>query len=423
MTCQKCKNETKGIKLNNKLYCAFCGEVLKQLEETTSTSPISEKPTPQNQIPKQPVAYRENPNEPPVISKDDSEIDSFNKKSEESLNKETPIDLYNLSLLNTEKKVLELIEKNTPHKPKQEGDNSSHKIIKKNRNRAGMLIIKGEPDPISTPELEPPTGMEIASPTGSSQLENDDQNKNPYKEINWLPQWNNKKDAEKNTTPEIEVKNLDIGNGYEEPKIKTEQPEEIKKEDRPENTKNTLKTFFSKINPKKNIKAKTTTKEDKKPKNKKKLIIIIPPLIILTMLIGLVFYVNNVAIREENIKAGMEGVSEFNYISPQFVPPGYSISIESRAERNKVKYVYNKFDRGNKVTLTINSVPSDFNVLREVILPLSTTYTSFRIKEITIWNVQDKKLIFLLENNLYSITSSDEIILNQLTKMAEEIIN
>jgi hypothetical protein len=209
LNCPKCNNETKGIKLNGKLYCTFCGEILRDqaeiLEESYQQPKSLEQNPFQSAIPNPPEAHRINDNfrntgqgginfadnkpEVPVQIDSDKKLEinddliQTEKMAEENLDS----DYNGLTTLEAEKEILDYLEDNSALNETKniDFDLQNQPIIKKNRNRAGMTIIKGEPDPVTTPELSAPKDFELEAETEGSDLPIDEvtQNESDVEEI------------------------------------------------------------------------------------------------------------------------------------------------------------------------------------------------------------------------------------------------
>jgi len=156
LICSNCNKETKGIKLNGKIFCSFCGEIIKDpteiLEEAYQHTPENketiglQKKSSENSIPEGMI---------PKILNPDSENEANTHK--EPGEKE-------VQLLEAEEEIIDLIAKKSSVK-KSSIKIGSKTIKKHGRTRTDAQdfeLVPNEPDPIAQPELEPPTDSLIS---------------------------------------------------------------------------------------------------------------------------------------------------------------------------------------------------------------------------------------------------------------------
>lgn len=189
MQCPNCGKETKGIKINKKLFCTNCGEPVS--DETKSRDNSSTEALTQASPKKDPI---EDTSEDSVvhdpkaklITKEGDEITEKDLTTEELSAEEKILEALEieaenkeLETLEAEKEILDLMSKKRekkkakkkPAKKKREVPEITNKKIKKhNRPRLShkpvskYKIIIGEPDPITTPELKFPEDDQLESP-------------------------------------------------------------------------------------------------------------------------------------------------------------------------------------------------------------------------------------------------------------------
>lgn len=537
MNCPNCKNETQGIKLNGKIFCNFCGEVIKEqteiLEEAYQQMPNQTPKTAAltNQAPAPSGAFNLPPEAKRISDLPTNENTSINLLKPDVMDEKEiieaepnvtspqtlPVDpapvVPNLEFekeineLEAEEEILDLIE-DLPITEEPEIEEvifENQPIIKQNRNRAGMVVVKGEPDPITLPELEAPEDIQLEShyeetkeyvnPIDSLKQPSDDPETDPQKletptvindaEVDDLAQpeelliddvsvdiEGSPSSVDEVTIPintELETtmdKNIDvetnqIGSGpgeittkidEDESETKTDDdffkeridqaiqdPEELnleipeKKSLLPEGLQ-FVHTADDDLKPEEDIKKsrkKQKAPKVRKPKNKhllpinfkKPLIISAVLLFFVSGLIGIVLYVNNYAIKEENIAARIEAAPAFNYNQPGYLLPGYALSYESSSGKNYIEYMYNKFDRSETIIFRATSVDVNLDVFEDYVKTNGATYKSISINEASIWIVDDKKIYFKINNVLYEITSSAKIPEGEVRKIAGGVID
>jgi hypothetical protein len=537
LNCPNCKNETQGIKLNGKIFCNFCGEAIKDqaeiLEEAYQQMPI--------QVPQMNAQLDQNPepsgslNLPPEAKrisglpiKEDASINLMkpdvmvekeiieaepNATSPQTLQVNPAPVVPNIEFekeikeLEAEEEILDLIEElPTPKEPEiEEVVFENQPIIKQNRNRAGMVVVKGEPDPITLPELEAPEEIQLESHYEEEvkDTKQEDSLEQPVNDFELAPQEIepqseiNKTEADNQVQPEelmidnVEVNIEDNSTSDEEITIPINPVTETVDDNNPEIEINQSESetesfpleteavepvdkvdddFFKEridqaiedpeklnleIPEKKSLlpeglqfvhtadddlkpeedekKPKKKQKEPKikKPKNKnllptnfkKPLIVTTVILFFVSGLIGLVLYVNNYAIKEENIATRIEAAPAFEYSQPNYLPPGYTLSYESSSGKNYIEYKYNKFDRTETIIFRATSVNANLDVFEDYVKKGGSTYKSTIVSDTNVWIVEDKKIYFKVSNVLYEVTSSAKIPESEAMKIAEGVID
>lgn len=503
MNCPNCHNETRGIKLNGKIFCNFCGEILKSqteiLEESYQGQPKAQEVTNQQasftnnngNISMTPEAYRKNEtqNSPTLIKPDQSTKNTLNNSNQEAINLSTPTgpDIKDsepknqgasLNLLEAEEEILSYLEKKATEPKNTELNLSDQVVIKKNRNRAGMTIINGEPDPISLPELESPKDLELEESAKDQNLiqpeisketssnieeritiegdtEGRDETKNELNnesgEINYFGAQNlgenNQIVTDTNGTietpepTEIELeseKSLDLDIGGEpvevpeieiENKTKEKKENELLKEGRYKESQvnssdlDSIKAPIEVKNDKANPKNKPKSQKTRSKKKKAVVIATVAIFTFLGLLSGLVLYVNGVALDEKAIARRIEEKPQFEFNKMTYIPPGYNLSYQSDSEKNYIEYNFLKFDKSESMIFKATLVDSNFDVFEEVILSAATEYQSFIISDTTIWSLGDNEYVFIINNVLYELNSSDKIPSSELQKILEGIVN
>lgn len=538
MNCPNCKNETQGIKLNGKIFCNFCGEVIKEQAEILEES-YQQEP---NQTPQAATLVNQTPssseplNLPPEAKRiselpmngnvsinllkpeieDDNEI--IESESNGTLPQSLPVEpaqvVQNhefekeINELEAEEEILDLIEELpiTKEPETEEFVFENQPIIKQNRNRAGMVVLKGEPDPITLLELEAPEEIQLEShyeeteetiedvkPKESSEqliygletaskdieppslisegnvkdqvqpkemmIDNVDFEDNSSANEEIIIPINTETEVLDDNDPKIEYNQSDskaenltteteetesedkvddsffkkrIDHAIEDPeKLNLEIPE--KKSLLPEGLQfvHTADDDLKPEEDEKKPKKKQKEPKLKKPKNKnllptnfkKPIIVTAVILFFVAGLTGLVLYVNNFAIKEENIASRIEAAPAFEYNQPVYLPPGYNLSYESSSGKNYIEYKYNKFDRSEAITFTATSVDTNLDVFNDYVKTNGSTYKNIIVGETSVWILEDKKIYFKISNVLYEITSSAKMPESEAKKIAEGVID
>lgn len=363
MVCENCGKNSNGIKINGKLFCPNCGEVI-GVPEASPKAPAPIK----NDSLEEPI--------PKVISKDGQEITPDDIKKE-------------VDLLTAEEEVLEVIEKEGKSKKVPEKKVTGKKtILKHNRERVGnnhkknYVLLYNEPDPITEPELPPPHDDMITE-----------------------------KDAD------ISI----AGTGDEEtyPLIDKEKLEAIK--EKRERHKEVLASFL------KSGASRVTEKKHRKKERQfryKLFFSIFLPLILLLGFIGLVFYVNLYGNRAEPAKEKAEETVDFLYQKPEYIPPGYELSYLTTGSKEKINYHY-LYTSNKEKTLDIIITKTEVgeeDLFSKIVKPLGSSYSQVTRGDTSLWYTGDDSLFFISRGLLYEITASNDISREELTKIADGLL-
>lgn len=368
MICPHCNNDNNGIRLNGKLYCVSCGEIMKDVIENLEYSYKIHG-----------TQSKRNIYEPRRFSKDSVDITPQNNTKE------------NINLLKAEEEILESIEeiatKKVDSKIKKLDNNvaTNHKIIKKNRERINIKppsdysLIYGEPDPINEPELPPPHDMQVE-----------------------------------------EHKNIDFNKEINYP-LHTRQ-EQTKIHENVRKKQKALTNFFKEAS--NNIPTRGKGRRRTNRKTKISLLIIALIVTLIAGAIGMFFYVNNVATNPKIITDKIESKTDFTFKKPEYIPPGYEISYKSYAYGNEIHYYYEYLpDTNNVIIISISEtdVASD-NFLESTIIPMGQKYYKYPLDNLSIWFVGNNKAIFINKNLIYEIFTTNEINTRETIKIIKGLI-
>ncbi len=356
MICPNCKFENKGIKLNGKLFCISCGEIMENAIEILEHS---------YEI--QDSELKNNPIEPRRFSKEGKDITPHSQNE-------------NINLLEAEEEVIEEIEKvlikSSQIRKKQE-------IIKKNRERitikpsSGFNLILNEPDPIKEPELPSPHNMQITS----------------HKEI----------DYEKKISFPLH-----------------ERKEQQSLQQNIEMEKNAL-TIFSKEGV-----SGVQIKKQKKKSKKKLFVLIFIPFVFFVAIVSVIIitHVNSSNNNPEEIIKKIETKPSFDYNPPSYISPGYEITNQSYSYSTEIHYIYEYLPDTNKqLIINISKVKNiKTSILEDIIKPLHETYYKYPMTEFDVWFVGDKKALFVYNDLLYEISTSDKMITSEVIKIIKGLI-
>lgn len=374
MQCQNCKQESAGLKINGKVFCTNCGEEILVVPQN-EPAPIQ---TPQEAPSNLPTEVTPTPK---IIS---AEGDIYERVIEDEVRE--------INILEAEEEVLDLLAKtaSATTKPKEAAPEPAEpkntptektkttkkpKIIKAKRSRvtpkqsSGFKVIPGEPDPIKTPELPIPHDDMIEA---SNEVE-----KAPEKE------------------PTLEPS----------PKPHHEETPPV------ENTEN---------------KAQPTNNK-RKPKDKKKKSFLVTGIILGVLLVSfaaLVIYVNFYGINSKRAVATAEQQTSFNYKKPSYLPAGFEASYLTTGTNQAIEYVYQYApDKDRQIRVKIEKSELDKNSLfSEIVYPQGGSFSQATVGGIEFWTIGDKKAVFVFENALYQISSTEEISKEEITKIVEGII-
>lgn len=383
MVCQNCGKETDGIKINGKLFCTNCGEALPVSEEVIA-APV----TPSTEPPKAKVIPAE---ETPELKEEETELHILEAEKEaiDLIIKETQKEMKNPK--NNSKRKLS---KNRKIKQKKEKEKPSKPIIKHERPMVGhkqeFQLIKGEPDPISEPELPVP---------------HDDM-------------------IEKSDEP-IASTESEVGINFAETKseqrmalLTKEEKQNI--EEKQQQKSSALRGFFQK-----------GIVESSKQKNKKPKKPIKPWMWILTSIFllllagtGLVVYVNTIGTNAERAKKIAETTVNFSYSKPNYLPVGYELNYQTTATENSITYSYAYTPDKNK-TIEIfieKSNITEAEIFDRYIKENGKEYSQKDLSNKKVWIIGDTTIMFIKDGVLYQIVSSDTISTEEMIKIAEGLI-
>lgn len=375
MICQNCGKETRGIKVNQKLYCTDCGEEINVPKDTTTQEDTA-------------LGYV-NPPEPKLIDKD-----KIVKLQDEIKNTE--------NLLEAEEEIIEEVSKNIPPpeniKKKTKIPKTKKKVIKTNRERTDVrhekdfLLLKDEPDPIKDPELESPHDDQIEASKG------------PVLDI-------------KCKANEINFLGVDDEQKYplvDDNKLKNI----VEKQQR---HKDILTSFL------KSGASQATQKKYKKADKKKhhKIFWSLSSIFFLIAIFtGLVLYVNLYGNKAAPAVEKAEATFDIAHKRPAYVPVGYELTYLTKAESDIIDYNY-IYRPDKKKTLDIVISKTDLNnelIYENKVKPQGGTYYEKEANGISYWVVEDKFLYFVNNNLLYEIISSDKMPREELIKIADGLL-
>ena len=444
MVCEKCGNETKGIKLNGKLFCTNCGEAL----EASQIQAPAPQPVPQTTPPKEVVvapvvplpnlasALSVNPPEPkgePVISATvppeitpiipaeppepkviTGEGDDLSKKQkgiealkaeEEALKMiESAAAQKALSDKKEAAKETEMAERAAKEKAiqtkKEMAEKTAQAEIKKhNRDRTthkketAWTVFPNEPDPVGEPEIEAPTEGQIEEPKEKLAAIKDNES-----DLNLA--------SPKKIPPE--------------PKIKSQEKRKSHQKILNEFLKSTATPAdLAKEKPKKEKK-----KKRKKSGHKKLFVILIIFAVLILGSVGLVLYVNFYAINPDRAKNSAESTISFGYKKPSYVPSGYELSYKTNAGKDYIDYVY-EYSPDKSKTLEIKISKSDLtkeNFFAQKIQSLGKNYSQTATGDVNLYFIEGNGLYFLNNGLFYEITASSQISQEELTKIANGLL-
>lgn len=361
MVCPICKYENNGIKLNGKLYCVSCGEIMEDAAEILEHSYEIHS----DELVKEPYI-------PHRIKTDGSTVEPQNNKT--------------VNTLEAEKEVLEEIEIiSTTHNKKTDNFVGKQKIQKNNRNRIQISpstdfnLIDNEPDPIREPELPPPHDMQVEN----------------HKEIDYEKELN-----------------------Y--PFHERAQKEEI--ENTVKEKQSALSNYFAAGA--KDASIKIPKKRTYSNKTKFTIGILSSILIIVATISGFVFYVNSYAIKPNVILKKIEEKPNFSYKSPSYIPAGYELSYQSYSYSNEIHYYYKYLpDETQYIIISISETDiTSESILNDIIKPQKKDYIKKQIKNLDVWFIGDNRAAYIDNGLIYEISASNELNNYETTKIIEGMI-
>lgn len=388
MVCGNCGQETKGIRINQKLFCTNCGEKI-------SIVPIPDQDVlPAPAVPVVPKPETSTSAIPKRISKDGQEIVSKGRERE-------------IDLLEAEEKIIEVIEKQNKGKKtqikkkvprKQKKRSKVRPIIKHNRDRADnhkkkdYLVIPNEPDPIKEPELLSPHDDQIEASKG------------PNVKI-------------EDTGVKINLSSPDTDVRY--PLVDKEKIKDIQEKQQRHNVAlfNFFKSGASQAN-------KKITKKKIKNRGWKIFLTIGIPLICIVFFVGLVLYVNLYGNKAVPAVKKAESSVSFNYKKPRYVPARYELTYQTSGDSDSINYDYIYLpSAGTKLNIKISKTEIKVSELYgKIINPLNKEYATEKKDEVELWLVNDTSLYFISDNLLYEIISSDKMPREELIKIVDGLL-
>lgn len=363
MKCPKCGQETRGIKLNGKLFCGFCGEVIKDsveiLEESYQDQPI-------NVVAPERI-------EPKIIAEGMAP-----GKSEK-----------------TEAPMTDLPGEVTPaidgeHRAKRKITLRNKTIAKHDRPRVdshGFDLILNEPDPIDKPELAAPLEMLVEKPVE-------------------VATGNEREEAKKGET------NYNLLSKKELNDIETKRKQ--KQQALAEYLRQTSGTTGQK---KKKKKSKTKAK-------RRWLVFGAISLCATLVFAALVYYVNFYAVKEERIASDLKQKASFPYQVPSGIPEGYRLSYLSDSNSNYVKYFY-VFANDDKRYISVKIEPTDVapsDVLDKIIKNEEVDFTQISANGLEFWQTKNNKIYVVKNGLLYSFENSGELFADSFLRFAKETL-
>lgn len=410
MVCPNCNSETKGIKINKKIFCPVCGVLIEE--------PKPEKVTFATQ-PKAKTLNKDNSvaSEIDLLKSELKALDFIEDEAKDRM----------LSGEQVEEKVAPNVATEVP--PVQERADkinpvrsSKVPIKKSNRPRVETIgnfkfnVYPNEPDPIKEPELESPTDVMIAT--------QEKEEKVPTKA---------KFDAIKaNEQNWQETKFVDLNKARAEKELKGEpleatEPEESDAQDtEPAKKHNDFFASYLKNNLEK-IEQPTEKKRGKKKKkkahSKKTLLISVIIVTGLTVFAGLVFYVNLVYLNPQVAIKEAQNNTNIEFRTPTYLPAGYTLSSQTKATKDEVSLVYTYFaDPDKKIGVVLSKISGDENIFESYISKKQGDYSSFTKDELNYWYLNENELVFSQSEILYDIVSSAKMSKEELLKIAEGAI-
>lgn len=396
MVCAKCGDETKGIKLNGKLFCTNCGEALLVPKATTPKRTPTTSETPVSDA---------TPPKPKLITKEGDDPSEKQKEIEALRAEEEALLLIGKEAI--QKTKADKAKKEAPNKDKTIKRGASKEIKKHNRDRIThkknmqWAVLPNEPDPIKEPEIETPTEDQIEPPK-----ENLADTNKYVGEVNLIsPKKMPAEKPEKNEYPLLD-------------KRKTEKIQEKRR-----GHHKVLNEFL------KSTAGPTTQNQPKKKKREKsrhrKLfwILIILAIFILGF-IALVLYVNFYAINPGRAQKQAESAVSFSYKKPSYIPSGYELSYKTSADVDYINYVY-EYAPDKSKTIEIKISKSDLtkeSFFPQKIQPLGQEYIQTTKDGVDLYFIGRNSLYFLNNGLSYEVVSAEKISQEELTKIAGGLI-
>lgn len=174
-------------------------------------------------------------------------------------------------------------------------------------------------------------------------------------------------------------------------------------------------------------------KKEKKPRkfSWKIFLSILIPLVLILAFAGLVIYVNYFAIDANRAKTKAESTVTFDYQKPEYIPPGYVLTADTKAAVEQIVYVYNLVtvnDKGKEETTdTFEIIISKYNGNKEQayddnVRSTGRTYSQVNVADTEIYILENKDVVFYKNGVLYEISSSGKISRGELIKIASSFV-
>lgn len=438
MICPSCQEETRGIRINGKVFCSVCGEKIAHPTEEAAVTVDTEKKEKQT-----PTKQESEDPKPKIITREGEDLNLLNAEltalemiEEEAIREEeAEEDAFIKDLGKSEKKSkpTKTKAKKTKEKPKIE----KRTIVKHNRKRTDLkpksfMVIEGEPDPITTPELEFPTEMEVTAAKSYK-------NTSPVTREDGSDRSNEKQHkTEAEMSPKIEIESVQAEFVNEAEKAEQKPNENILEDevsyplfgkdkaeelDNKKQKKQQALTQFLQAGVKKPTKSKKKQKKKKK-RDRKILTLVAVAFAIIVPIVGLFAYVNLYWANPKVAQKKAEAIVSINFKKPGYIPPGYEIDQQTKASENEIEYHYTYFnnEKRNLSFKITETTKTELEVYSEFVSKEGIEYAEFVEEGQRYWYIDDKKLVFKNDNLLYVISASDKISTDELLKIAEGLI-
>jgi len=305
-----------------------------------------------------------------------------------------------------------------------------------------FVLIPGEPDPIAEPEIteataasepiEPEPNQKISEPDEQTVAEDSPEpqpeiNENPSKDIDEVVEEVRQKAFKSDIEPKPLV-NVDVKKEQDELKKKKEQEKEIATAEEEETietadkprTNDALLNFFKQATESKSDEPKKKRHHKTNKFNWKLFLSISIPFLIVLILVTLVLYVKFYAGKPEVFVKKAEEKTAFTHLTPGYIPVGYQAALDTKATANEIIYAYEYLpDRSKK--LKVAAAQSDITpetIKDRIVVPTGKDYTAATEGDWELWHVGDNTIYFVSNGVLYTISSSDGLSKEELTKVA-----
>jgi hypothetical protein len=372
MICSSCGTETNGIKLNEKIFCTNCGEVL-SIPKQVEPEPIEIEPETKSYS-----APREFEPTAKVI-----DVEGNQKKLEKEI-----------ETLEAEEEVIDLITKDlkSPKKgPKKELKNTE--IKKHNRPRVfhqrsdDFKVYLNEPNPIKDPELEVPHDDLI---TEKSEEENE---------------------------PQIVVPAVEEAPGTALLEDEVRQRVEAKKAVHRKAFVGFLKSGTSQ--------ATAIKKKKEKDHHYRKLMIVLGATILFIIGSGaFIYYMNNFGLNPDHQATVAEKSSGMSIKRPGYTPPGYALSFLTSGQKDSINYVYEYLPDKNKridVIVTKTNMSED-ELFASTVKSSGKNYEETTEDDTRVWYIDNKIIVFVKNGLSFQVMANTETAKGTLFKMIEGML-